>query len=95
MHRFDYLVQGKRLIDAPAALRRNLAHIDGAVLLDSRSTILAYGAIVAPSWATTAPERLGGRATAAISASRFGKALKISEDGSISFFHQAHCVWEI
>jgi hypothetical protein len=37
----------------------------------------------------------GGRTTAALAASQFGQALKISEDGVISFFHHGECVWEM
>jgi hypothetical protein len=37
----------------------------------------------------------GGRTTAAISASRFGCVLKISEDGMISFFRNGKCIWDI
>ena len=42
------------------------------------------------------PESIeGGRSTAAISASRFGNVLKISEDGLISFFQNGRCAWDI
>jgi hypothetical protein len=42
------------------------------------------------------PENIeGGRTTAAISASRFGNVLKISEDGMISFFQNGKCIWDI
>jgi hypothetical protein len=42
------------------------------------------------------PENVeGGRTTAAISASRFGNVLKISEDGMISFFQNAKCIWDL
>jgi len=42
------------------------------------------------------PESIeGGRTTAAISASRFGNVLKISEDGLISFFQNGRCIWDI
>jgi len=37
----------------------------------------------------------GGRASAAIAASHFGKALKISEDGLISFYHSGRHMWDM
>jgi|SRR5262249_23345447 len=37
----------------------------------------------------------GGRASAAIAASRFGSALKISEDGLISFYHHGKHMWDM
>jgi hypothetical protein len=37
----------------------------------------------------------GGRSVAALAASHFGKALKVSEDGIISFFSGGQLVWEV
>jgi DNA integrity scanning protein DisA with diadenylate cyclase activity len=78
------------------SLIESLAHIDGAIVLDARSNILAFGAIVQPLSETPgALPAEGGRTTAAMLASRFGKALKISEDGIIGFYENDRCVWEI
>jgi hypothetical protein len=91
-----YLVRHKRLLDIAPSLIESLAHIDGAIVLDARSNILAFGAIVQPLSETPgALPAEGGRTTAAVLASRFGKALKISEDGIIGFYEKGRCVWEI
>jgi hypothetical protein len=93
---FHYLVRHKRLLDMAPSLIESLAHIDGAIVLDAHSNILAFGAIVQPLSETPGPlPAEGGRTTAAVLASRFGKALKISEDGIIGFYENGHCVWEI
>jgi len=93
---FHYLVQNKRVLDVAPSVVESLAHIDGAVVLDSRANLLAFGAIIQPRSGT--PDSLpveGGRTTAAMLASRFGKALKISEDGVVCFYEDGRCNWEI
>jgi hypothetical protein len=94
---FHYLLHQKRVTDFPSAVLETVARIDGAIVLDSRSNLLAFGAIVRhPDLTDMFPETIeGGRTTAAISASRFGNALKISEDGLISFFQNGRCIWDI
>jgi DNA integrity scanning protein DisA with diadenylate cyclase activity len=74
-----------------------VARIDGGIVLDSESNLLAFGAILRhPDLTDVYPEAIeGGRTTAAISASRFGNVLKISEDGQISFFRNGKCVWDL
>jgi len=37
----------------------------------------------------------GGRTTAAMSASRFGNVLKVSEDGLVTYYRDTAAVWEI
>jgi hypothetical protein len=92
-----YLLHNKRILDVPSAVLETIARIDGAIVLDSDSNLLAFGAILRhPDLADLHPENIeGGRTTAAISASRFGNVLKISEDGMISFFQDGKCIWDI
>jgi DNA integrity scanning protein DisA with diadenylate cyclase activity len=87
----------KRILDVPSAVLETVARIDGGIVLDSQSNLLAFGAILRhPDLTDVYPENIeGGRTTAAISASRFGNVLKISEDGLISFFQNGRCIWEI
>jgi len=94
---FHYLLHQKRIMDLPRAVLETVARIDGGVVLDSRSNLLAFGAILQhPDLTDVFPEGIeGGRTTAAISASRFGNVLKISEDGLISFFQNGRCIWDI
>jgi hypothetical protein len=94
---FHYLLHQKRVVDLPSAVLETVARIDGGIVLDSQSNLLAFGAILRHSdLSDVFPESIeGGRTTAAISASRFGNVLKISEDGLISFFQNGRCVWDI
>ena len=80
-------------MDLPSAVLETVARIDGGIVLDSQSNLLAFGAILQHADLTDVfPESIeGGRTTAAISASRFGNVLKISEDGLISFFSE----WQV
>jgi hypothetical protein len=92
-----YLLHQKRVLDVPSAVLETVARIDGGIVLDRASNLLAFGAILRhPDLGNLHPENIeGGRTTAAISASRFGNALKISEDGMISFFQNGKCIWDI
>jgi hypothetical protein len=92
-----YLLHQKRVLDVPSAVLETVARIDGGIVLDRDSNLLAFGAILRhPDLADLHPENIeGGRTTAAISASRFGSVLKISEDGTTSFFQNGKCIWDI
>ena len=94
---FHYLLHQKRVLDLPGAVLETIARIDGGIVLDTQSNLLAFGAILRNSDLTDVyPENIeGSRTTAAISASRFGNVLKISEDGLISFFQNGRCIWDI
>jgi DNA integrity scanning protein DisA with diadenylate cyclase activity len=94
---FHYLLHEKRVLDVPSAVLETVARIDGGIVLDADSNLLAFGAILRhPDLTDLHPEHIeGGRTTAAISASRFGSVLKISEDGMISFFQNGKCIWNI
>jgi hypothetical protein len=92
-----YLLHQKRALDVSSAVLETVARIDGGIVLDRESNLLAFGAILRhPDLADLHPENIeGGRTTAAISASRFGSVLKISEDGLISFFQNGKCIWDL
>ncbi len=92
-----YLLHRRRVLDIPVSVLETIARIDGGIVLDKDSNLLAFGAILRhQDLADLHPENIeGGRTTAAIAASRFGSVLKISEDGLISFFKKGKCLWEI
>ena len=94
---FHYLLRNKRVLNLPTTILETIARIDGALILDNDSNLLAFGAILHyPDLADLHPENIeGGRASAAIAASRFGRALKISEDGLISFYQNGNPVWDM
>lgn len=94
-----YLLNGRRTIDLRPALLRTLAVIDGAVVMDKGGDLLAFGAILrhhneGGAMPGQGPEG-GGRTAAALAASRYGRALKISEDGIISFYEKGNWVWDL
>src|ERR1700731_1924378 len=76
-----YLLHQKRVLDVPSAVLETVARIDGGIVLDRDSNLLAFGAILRhPDLADLHPDNIeGGNTTAAIPASRFGCVLKISE----------------
>src|SRR3989441_1812435 len=94
---FHYLLRDKRVLNLPTTILETIARIDGALILDNDSNLLAFGAILHyPDLADLHPENIeGGRASAAIAASRFGRALKVSEDGLISFYQNGTHMWDM
>jgi len=92
-----YLLHQKRVLELPTAVLETVARIDGGIVLDRDSNLLAFGAILRHQDLTEFhPENIeGGRTTAAIAASRFGDVLKVSEDGLISFFQNGQCIWDM
>lgn len=93
-----YLLRGKRTENLTPAILRTLATIDGGIVLDKEGRLLAFGAILRnhnDSHMTSDRLPEGGRSTAALAASHFGRALKVSEDGIITFFDRGKLVWEI
>jgi len=92
-----YLLRGQRELDVAPAVLETVARIDGAIVLDGASNLLTFGAILRSPVTIDQckPAVEGGRTTAAIVASEFGKVLKISEDGFVSFFQDGQCIWQI
>jgi hypothetical protein len=92
-----YLLRQKCVLGLAPTVLETLARIDGAIVLDRQANLLAFGAILRHPMAVDARQQAteGGRTTAAVAASRFGKVLKISEDGLIAFFQDGECIWEM
>jgi hypothetical protein len=92
---FHYLLRGKRVREMSPTVLESIARMDGAIVLDRSSALLAFGAIIQHDRRTDHDSTVveGGRTTAAITASRVGKALKISEDGVVSFYSMGRRVW--
>src|SRR6266852_5421930 len=63
-----YLLHQKRVLDVPSAVLETVARIDGGIVLDRASNLLAFGAILRhPELADLHPDNIeGGRTTAAI-----------------------------
>jgi hypothetical protein len=93
----QYLLRGKRVLDLAPTILETISRVDGAVVLDRESNLLAFGAILRHDLTIVSEREIveGGRTTAAIESSRFGIVLKISEDGLVSFYRKRERVWEL
>ena len=89
-----YLLRRKNVIELEVTVLQSIAHVDGGIVIDRLGRLLAFGAILRTTGEPIAAQD-GGRTTAAVYASRFGLALKISEDGTVSFYRGGARVWEI
>ena len=92
-----HLLEGRSVIDMDSSVLAALASLDGATVVDVNGRLLAAGAILRhpPADEVEASGAIeGARTTAAITSSRFGPVLKVSEDGVITFFDREE-IWEI
>ncbi len=87
---FDEFLNGHTIQSLPRAVTVELASLDGAVVLDNSGHILAYGAVLAPRKAGKLRGTEGSRTKAAIGASNYGLAIKISSDGDISIYNKGN-----
>jgi DNA integrity scanning protein DisA with diadenylate cyclase activity len=65
-----------------------LASLDGAVVLENSGLIRAYGAVLQPKKAGRIRGAEGSRTKAAIGASNYGLAVKVSSDGDVTVYHE-------
>src|SRR5438105_4385891 len=96
-NQLHYLLRRTRAIEVPAAVLESIAQIDGSVVLDRDSNLLAFGAILRHRPKMDSDEEIGegGRTAAATGASEFGDVLMVSEGGQLSFYRKGHCVWKL
>jgi hypothetical protein len=92
-----HVLAGRSVTDLDASVLDALATLDGAIVTEPGGQLLAVGAILRhpvspPSVIEGATE--GARTTAALTASRYGPVLKVSEDGLITFYDNGK-VWDI
>ena len=85
---FDRVVEAHKIQSLPRAVAVELASLDGAVVLANSGKILAYGAILQPKKAGRLRGSEGSRTKAAIGASNYGIALKISSDGDMTVYYK-------
>lgn len=92
-----YLLRHKQVLEMAPALLETIARMDGSLVMDHESRVLAFGAILRNTGMAGSDDQIleGGRTTAAVGASRFGNVLKISEDGLVSHYKDGLLVWEM
>ncbi|MGS1127387.1 hypothetical protein ACVCL3_10345 [Rhodanobacter sp. UC4437_H4] len=85
---FDNIFDGKTIKTLHRAIAVELASLDGAIVIDNAGRIRAYGAVLKSGGKGIKKGRRveGSRTQAAIAASHFGLAIKISSDGDITVF---------
>jgi hypothetical protein len=96
-NQLHYLLRRKSATELSPAVLESIAQIDGSVVLDRDSRLLAFGAILRHRSPVDENEEIGegGRTAAAIGASQFGDVLMVSEGGQLSFYQKGHCVWTL
>jgi hypothetical protein len=94
-NQLHYLLRKTRANELSTAVLESIAQIDGSVVLDRDSRLLAFGAILRYVPSVNENEEIGegGRTAAAIGASNLGDVLMVSEGGQLSFYQKGHCVW--
>jgi hypothetical protein len=98
-NQLHYLLRKTSAVALSPAVLESIAEIDGSVVLDRDSRVLAFGAILRhrlplnESFGKNDEIGEGGRTAAAIGASHFGNVLMISEGGQVSFYRKGHCIW--
>jgi len=83
---FDTTLSSPSILTTHRRLVVELAGLDGAIVLNNKGAILAYSAILRPERRGRVSPAEGSRTKAAIGASNYGLAIKISSDGEMSFY---------
>jgi len=84
---FDKLLTGYTMQGLPWPVVVELASLDGAVVVDNSGEVRAYGSVLQPKKRGSLKGTEGSRTKAAIGASNYGLAVKISSDGAITVYH--------
>lgn len=87
------IIRGRKFVDLPRLLRKQLLRMDGALIVLWDGTIYACGALVDIGQVERGNH--GGRSAAAKSLSRFGLGVKVSEDGLITAYKDQQKCFEI
>jgi hypothetical protein len=88
---------GRAVTDLEPSVLAALASLDGATVTDTRGALVAAGAILRSVGSDASEDAViveGARTTAALTASRYGPVLKVSEDGAITFYDGLR-VWDL
>ena len=85
---FDRALPRQTIQQLPKALLVELAALDGAVVVNNHGELMAYGAVLDPKSKGRVGAEEGSRTKAAIGASNYGLALKVSADGEIVAYRE-------
>ena len=95
MYKYFDAILPKDIISIDQSVLDELASLDGAVVIANNGNILAYGAVLISGSGRKTKEEEGSRTKAAISASNYGMAMKVSSDGDITVFLEGKKYFEI
>jgi len=87
----EYLLEQyrrKKVAAIPLSVLQRLAAVDGALIVSRKGELLGFGIILRSDGKDTSPQLEGARSNATRLASRYGVAIKVSSDGTISVFFQ-------
>lgn len=84
---FDRVIAKRAIQSLPRSVAVELASLDGAVVLRNSGQVVAYGAVLQPKKSGRLHGSEGSRTKAAIGASNYGLAVKVSSDGDISVYY--------
>jgi DNA integrity scanning protein DisA with diadenylate cyclase activity len=87
---FDKTVRGKTMEQIPRPVLAEIAGLDGAIVLNNSGRMLAYAAVLQTPKRRKLKPSEGSRTKAAIAASRYGIAVKVSSDGDITFYREGN-----
>jgi len=85
---FDEVIRNKSIQSLPRVIAVELASLDGAIVLENKGQMLAYGAVLQPKKSGHVRGSEGSRTKAAIGASNYGLAIKVSSDGDITVYFE-------
>ena len=85
---FDAAVAKHKVQALPRPVLVELASLDGALVIANSGELLAYGAILQPMMPGLLHGTEGSRTKAAIGASNYGLAVKVSADGDITVYYR-------
>jgi len=83
----DAATRGEKIQFLSRPVVVEIASLDGAVVLSNSGEILAYGAVLRPKMVGKSRGAEGSRTKAAIGASKYGVAVKVSSDGDVTIYH--------
>jgi hypothetical protein len=83
---FDKALPSQNIQALSRSIITELTAVDGAIVLNNKGEILAYGAVLEPRKRGRISREEGSRTKAAIGASYDGLAIKISSDGDITVY---------
>lgn len=92
---FDKSLADQTVASIPRLIRAELAALDGAIVVDNRNKVLAYGAVLKSPPGSKVDSAEGSRSKAAKAASEFGLAIKVSSDGDITIYRKGITLLEL